>query len=438
MKITQNTSRLCGHFSTLRWLPLAESMQRAGWQAATLSEEARADSKNYYYGEFVDFSHHCPNPNDRRRYRRRGPDGIVRYHKPVDKEVVLGLDNGRSVAVRIGDVEVCLAPFGIVLFSIAVEMKEVEYNDMARALLTMRDLCRYDREAAGAFAEAAIAPVYEVYRMEHPEAPSSVDNGGRMNYHMLAENGNKLKLFQIVESECLTVAAAGSAVLDRALYNAGCLIPMEGLPEASGEDDRYYDRVMEQGRVAVFNDWRALALLDSFSILAAPLPDFRRNIWTNDYYGLIYTYTLFRHAFLLQYNELFRAHDCDIKRLEAEILLFERRYCYDRFSYNFLPLEIGHAIERALELPESTEGLHNMVTQASAVYDKNSDDKMNRALTLLTVITICSTIWDLFSLIDAAGAFPNPQWGFRLGIGILVLLLLTLYLIFFQTQHRRR
>ena len=433
MKILQNTSYLCGHFTTDRWRQLAEGLEQQGWQPDGLSPEQRTESKNYYYAEFIDFVHHTP---DGRR-QRGGPDGIVRYSRAVGSNVEVIVGDGRSVQVEVRNIQLCLAPFGIVLFSVAIGMKELEYDDMSRALLTMRDLCRYDRQASRAFVENALLPVYEAYRLTHDAPALNMEGNGIINLHMLAENGNKLKLFQIVETDALNTATTSTTAFDRMLYNMGCLTPMDADLDSHG-DDAYYNRVMDAGRVAVFDNWRALALFDSFTILSDPLPDFRRNIWTSDYFGLIYLYSLFHQAFLLRYDSLFRAYDCDIKHLEADILLFERRYRYERFSYNFLPLELGHAMERALELPDASDNLHNMVTQASAVYDKDSDDRMNRALTLLTIITICSTIWDLFSLIDAAYTFPDTRMGFRIGIYILVLILLTLYLIFFQTHRRKR
>lgn len=437
MKILQNTAYLCGHFTTPRWRDLANGLAAAGWQADTLDDTHRTEAKNYYYAEFIDFAYHSVAAKGRGGLQQ-GPDGIVRFRRDVNAQVAVGVGEGRSVAVDVRSLQLCLAPFGIVLFSVAMAMHDLEYNDMARALLTMRDLCRYDRQGAGPFVEAALRPVYDAYRLTHSVPPLTTDGEGPINLHMLAENGNKLKLFQIIETTDINVTTTGSATFDRALYTMGCLAPMNTLPDTGRDHDVYYDRVMEAGKVAVFDDWRALALFDSFTILAAELPDFRRHIWTSDYFGLIFLYSLFHQAFLLRYDAHFRAYDCDIKRLEADILLFERRYRYDRFSYNFLPLELSHAMERALELPDSSDNLHNMVTQASAVYDKESDDKMNRVLTLLTVITICSTVWDLFSLIDAAGCFHNAASGFRMGIGVLVLVLLTICLIFLQSRRRKR
>ena len=410
------------------WRVFTDVIKKAGWQLDILNEEELTDCKNYYYSEFVDFIHHNP-ANDSKK-RKAMLDGIVRYKKKFDERISLKINDEKSVAVDIDSVDFYLSPFKTVIFAIAVKMENIEYNDMSRALLTMRDLCHYSEDKAGEFVNKVIRPIYDIYALVQDGKVESVE----WNFNTLVDNGNKLKLFQI--NEIVETASLSSSRFDRMLYDMGCLMPLS--EREADDDDLYYNKVMEAGRVAVFPDWRALALFDSFTIVSSPLPDFRRGIWTNDYYGMIFIYALFCHAFLLQYDSNFRTPDCDIKQLEADILLFERRYSYQRFSYNFLPLEISQALERALELKDCMDNLHNMVTQASAVYEKESDDKMNKVLTLLTVITICSTIWDLFSLIDAAYSFENTGMGYRVGIYILILVMLTLYLVFMQNNRRRR
>lgn len=430
MEILRNTSFLCGHFSMNDWRAFADVIQKAGWQLSILNEEELTDCKNYYYSEFVDFIHHNPNVNAKKR--KSALEGVVRYKKYFNKRISLKINDEKSVEVNVGSVDFYLSPFNIVIFTIAATMENVDYNDMSRALLTMRDLCHYSEEKAGEFVNEVIRPIYDIYAQAQDGKVESV----QWNFNTLVDNGNKLKLFQI--NEIAETASLSYAKFDRMLYDMGCLMPLS--EKEDDGNDLYYNKVMEAGRVAVFPDWRALALFDSYTIVSSQLPDFRRDIWTNDYYGMIFVYSLFCHAFLLQYDSHFRARNCDIKKLEADILLFERRYSYKRFSYNFLPLEISQALERALELQDGIDNLHNMVTQASAVYEKESDDKMNKVLTFLAVITICSTIWDLFSLLDAAFTFGDEGTGllgFRIAVSLLVLIIIAVFFIFRKSHSKR-
>lgn len=424
MKIARNTAYLCGHFISDNWRVLASQAERQGWEQTTADSVALSINKNYYYGEFVDFLHNPDKESVSTRCHTKSvyPDHMVFFSKKVGKDATITLRDGSTTTVAVDNLQLWIAPFGIVIFSISIQMAECDYSETAEALQLMRDICHYNHDKIGDFIDMAITPVYNLIDTEAE---------GTAHYQRLTHNGNKLKIFQIIETDSPLPPSDDTR---RMIYNIGCLMPLE---EGASGDDSYYNRVMETGHISIFSDWSALALFDTFTMLSSPLPDFRRKIWIDDYFGMIYIYMLYRQSFLYHYNSLFRAKGCDIKQLEADILLFERRYCFDRFSYNFLPTEIGRAIDRSLELKESTDFLHSMVTQAGAVYEKESDDKMNRVLTLLAIITICSTIWDLFSLLNAAFAFKDEMTGFRIGTYLLILTFLIIYLVMHSRRKKR-
>lgn len=398
IKILKNKAYLCGHFCTTRWAELTQWLAASEWKLWTIDATERATCKNFYYGDFVDFQYSDT-------IGKKDSDGIVRYRRTIGHTVDV-----QGVNVAVGDMVLYLSPFGIIQFSIEIDIEGVDHAAMVTTLQTLRNNCSYCTDTPREWLETVIKPLTNVV---------TVATGGCRDYNLLTEGGNKLKLFQIIEAEGLTEMEP--EMRDTELYSLGCLTP----PPTQPESGSYYERTMEAGRIAVFQDWSALALFDSFTMLSAPLPDFRRKIWADDYFNMIYIYSLYRQAFLYRYSALFRAPKCNIRQLEADILLFDRRYRYSRFSYNFLPLEIARAMERALELEEATNALHDMVTQASAVYDKESDSRMNTVLTGLTVITLCSTVWDLFSMIDAATGASI----FRFATGLLVLLMVLTVLL---------
>ena len=411
-------------------------MDRAVWKPVEVKQKEY--TKNYYFPDFVDFSYGDPvSLPARRGGKQQDIEATLRFRRAVDKRVTVGIGDGsRAVEVDVNEVVLYVMPFGLVQFSVEVGMENVEYNDMVAVLQLLRSNCDYvwneqgkytEAEAKQArlhdFVSAAMLPVACLQMCHEPEMPTRMPC-----YSDLTANGNKLKLFQIVETE-----EVEAGLRETVLYNLGCLAPMqEPIVPQKGS---YYERTMEEGQVSVFEGWSALALFDSFTMLSEPQPDFRRDIWANDYFGMIYIYELYRQAFLYHYNGLFRMKRCDIVKLESDILLFERRYRFERFSYNFLPLEIGRAMERALELEESTQALRSMVTQASAVYDKESDERMNTVMTGLTLITLCSTVWDLFSLLEVAIVPDNGASFYRLGVGILVLALAILALVLLRRRR---
>lgn len=430
MKILKNTSHLCGHFLINDRASLVTRLEQQGWVADKIGKEVLDSCKNYYYSEFVEFTLHGDGNISKFNTKKSHKDalsGLVRYNKTINRKIRVRTRSGDEVALHIEKLTVYIAPFNIVLFSVDLTMEDIDYNHLAAALQLIRDNCHYDESLVGEFIDAAITPICNILSTTEVKV-------GTSNYQELTKNGNKLKLFQINETD--SVAETDGEKFDAMLYSMGCLMPIDDSNCLACTDTDYYKRVMQNGRIAVFDGWRALALFDTFSMMTVPLPDFRRDMWNSDYFRMIYIYILFRQAFLYQYESLFRKEGCDIKSLESDILLFERRYCFDRFSFNFLPIEIGRAMERALELRESSANLHSTVAQASAVYEKESDDKMNRVLTLLAVITICSTIWDLFSMLNEAFPFNSSMSVFRTGTYILIIILLIISIIYLQSNRK--
>ena len=434
MEIIRNTSYLCGHFSMSDWHDFAKTLNQSGWQTDMPGADKIANDKDLYHSEFVDFIHHNPDINSKKCKSKL--DGMVRYKMVVDKRISLKINDEKTVPVYVDNIRFYLAPFNIVIFSIAVHMENVDYDDMSKALLMMRDVCHLNKKNADEFIKTVIMPVFEIYVQTRgkKEVSESVDfSSDELNFHMLAKTGNKLKLFQI--NEIADTANLSSAKFDKMLFDMGSLLPLSD----DGADNDYYNKVISEGKVALCKEWRALAMFDSFTLLSSPVDDSLRNSWITEYYGLIYTYLLFCHAFLLEYDILFRAHDCDVSKLEEDIVLLERRFSFNRFSFNYLPLEIGRALERALEVQNCLNNLHHMVAQASGVYEKDSNEKMNNVLTFLAVITTCSTIWDLFSLLDAAFTFGYDGigfLGFRIGVCILIIMMLMVYFVF-KHSHKK-
>ena len=432
MKVLRNTSYLCGHFSMNNWQDFAETLKNAGWLPDVPDADVLSDKNKHYQSEFIDFIYHNSKVNPKSRKSKL--DGIVRFKKVIDKSILLKIKDKDAVKATVDSIRFYLAPFNIVIFSIAVRMENVDYDDMSMALLMMRDICNLSKENAGEFVERAINPIYDIYLRTRGKTESfeRVDLGSsELDFQVLTKTGNKFKLFQINEIDDLKTDKC-----DRMLYDMGRLAPLSDVEDS---DDIYYKKALDAGKVAVSKDWRALAIFDSYTVISSPVSDNFREKFASEHFGIIYIYLLFSHAFLLEYDMLFRTPDCDITELEKDIVLLERRYSFNRFSFDSELLEISMALERALEVQNCINNLHNMVTQASGVYEKDSNEKMNNVLTFLAVITTCSTVWDLFSLLDAAYTFGFDgigYLGFRIGVYILIIMMLMVFFVFKKTHKR--
>ena len=89
-----------------------------------------------------------------------------------------------------------------------------------------------------------------------------------------------------------------------------------------------------------------------------------------------------------------------VTKLEAEYRNFERECCFNKISYNFLPLEINEAMDKGLEVSEERCTLHETL-ETEYERRRSSSDKMENALLLvLSLMTTASALWDLTSLMN--------------------------------------
>ena len=110
----------------------------------------------------------------------------------------------------------------------------------------------------------------------------------------------------------------------------------------------YVSQLVNNNSISVYNNWQALALLDSFTIVGNKIIDtpFKKETYNSIYYG-IYLYCLFIKYSLFKYN--FEIADLDEDR-RSHFQDFLAKYYFNYISYNFLPTEIFNKIRAALDI----------------------------------------------------------------------------------------
>ena len=128
------------------------------------------DMNNFYYPEVVDF------------------------HANKKQHVVLNIDKDVWVGdkqVHVDKIRLSIMPFNILIYSIGLHVEHVELSQMFSILNQLRQINSYDRnESVGAFVNVAIQPVRELYAL--------LSGNKYERNSQLVENGNKLKIFQVV------------------------------------------------------------------------------------------------------------------------------------------------------------------------------------------------------------------------------------------------
>ncbi len=433
----QHTAFLCGHFTT-SGTATAQELPRLGWQKFVLPDDIRQVQKRFFYPEFVDFCYSDESV----------PDYCIRYFKHVDEELKITIRD-TEIAFYVKELTLYLMPFNTVLFSIHVEHSAEDLNNCTLLLFQLRAIDYYAEEHMP-FIEKAITPIMEAYKTLTGETPSG--------YSCLMEHGNKLRIFQIINTFDEQMAALSDSRKDKLLYELGTLSKITQEEEVSdfSPSDSYLEKILDQSRISVFRNWSGLALMDTFTIHAFNCSKRFVDNWTDSYFQMIYIHSIFQKSYLFALNIRFRktmAHTNstwkkhlnplekkseDISQLLKEFELFEQELSFHKISYNFLPLEIAATIDKGLEIKEEMEQLYKIMEKVKTRKDEANDRMVNNLLFSLSLLTLASTIWDIACLIDQMYPFAEYMGGQTLGYRTVTLLLLLAVLFLIFTIYRRK
>ncbi|MDE5813924.1 MAG: hypothetical protein K2H72_06535 [Muribaculaceae bacterium] len=396
MSTFTDTSFLCSYFSYDQQRDIDSILSGAGWKRLVFDDDLIRTYKNFFYPEFVDYS--LGNPDDK--------GSVSVYSKVVEAVVDI---YGFSVLLK--NLRIHVMPYGMMIFAIHVEMESDSLDDFTLALFNMRERRKWDAPELQAFHEKGLLPVEEAALL------SGSENGE------VIEMGNKLKVFQIVNTEERKNYAEN---MDFTLFELGTLGKIGGCSanDPNSPSKSYIDHVIKDNRLSFFNNWTGLALFDSFTIMAYKATPWMIDTWISDYFSMIYIHNLFMKFYLFRLNYRFRTHPEDGKRLEDEYKQFERKYTFNKISYNFLPGEINKAMDRGLEISEEKQLLVSYISGYNKEKDEEDSRRLDRILTFLAVVTVFSTIWDFSSMLNAMWPFENFSLSVAAGFRMVVMLTL--------------
>jgi hypothetical protein len=408
MKV-ESTVFLCGYFSAggAGTLP-------AGWSSVCLGPETIIELKNYYSPGFVDF------------FAR----DVSVYVKEVGEEVRFRLPKGEECLFRVDSLRLLKMPGGLYVSTIKLVFDGADLNVQSKVLSQLRRCRHSDPEMMESFVACAISPLDDAFRFLSDRKPSESDK-----YSYLVENGNKFKLFQIIQTEELPDDPEERDLL---LFSAGTLDSYS--PGQLGmTDSRYFSRIMQDSRIAVFTGWTALALLDTFTVVSKPMDRKGEEIWEQDYFGMLYLYELYRKCTLYHYAMLFHEGEKDPTVLKNGLDEFERKYTFTSVSYNFLPTEIDRCLVKGMEMDKEGDHLSRFLDREVEVREADSDRRREHFLLFLTLLAGFSAVWDLVSLLDKligfGQVFSSDMSGYRLATSILLLVIA--YVAFRITRKKR-
>ena len=418
---------LCGYF-TRNIQANFEKMESDGWERKIPVAKHVADMKRIYYPEFVDF---CFADADATR-------GCVELSRKVGVQTVLVTKSG-NVELTIDDLSLYLMPMDVTLLKIGVSFEVDDLNKATAVLASLRMVDYYSAEDHGEFIRLAIDPLLEQYR-----ALTGSDDFG---VSRLVEQGNKFRIFQIVNSlKSDDDADTATMLSDVTLYQMGSVSKVtNGELKGSGVSEVYLNKILDESRVSVFDSWHALALNDTFTVHGENLSPKLIAQWSECYFGMIYLHSLMVKSFLFGLNVQLREALQDrttalrqlstafgVSRSPIDALVqrfeeFERKCCFHKVSYNFLPVLLDEAIDKGLCIAEEKEQLYVVIDKEKGRRDAANDRLVNGLLFVLSLLTLFSAIWDFSCLLNEmypySDYFTSSNMGYR-WVTLLVVVLL--------------
>ncbi len=415
------TGFLCGAFS-IKGTVVADD----GWQCVDIDEEACAKSNKFYYPEFVDF---CFGKNK---------NSISRFAKEVQQKLAVTVGcgaNQHEVDVFIPNITFYQAPFGLALFAIRVDI-DASANDITATISRLRSVDTL-AESNAAFATLVLDPLMGLYRKYAIAAAAIAGKDNQSCYHSLVEYGNKLKAFQIA---VIDYSEWDNEASDKMLFELGTLAPIGSYnPEDDYSSSKsYFDSIMSNGKVSVFNNWKALALFDSFTMLGHNISENTVANWIENYFGMIYISELFVKFYLFRLNNDFRINHKNAGKLLEQFDDFEYSCWFDNVSYNFLPRLVQRSMEQGLEILTEKERLYQMIAQRKNNREERDNQKMNNLLFYLTLFTTFSMVWDTSSLFNEMYPYETYMGSHIDGFRIVSYAMMLIVLVLIMTTKFKR
>ena len=205
-------------------------------------------------------------------------------------------------------------------------------------------------------------------------------------------SGSKYKLFMVLDIPELNE----KELIQSLLFDIGML---SRIGSAIGNtydsmNKDYVSQLVNNNSISVYNNWQALALLDSFTIVGNKIIDtpFKKETYNSIYYG-IYLYCLFIKYSLFKYN--FEIADLDEDR-RSHFQDFLAKYYFNYISYNFLPTEIFNKIRAALDIEKELTLLNEKIVAVGQKIQEEQQERTNKILEIVTILTSISSFQPVY------------------------------------------
>ena len=313
-------------------------------------------------------------------------------------------------------------PYNIFFLALEIEIPEnTPLNDISLANSILRDINRYKE------LETTASEFIDQIQTLLKTLTGDMD----AHYSKLLNTGNKFKVFQILKMDDIS---------DEPLFELGTLSPVGCVSDTSNNYSpslRYFKNIINNNSISVFNNWKALALVDTFTVIMKRDCN-TTDIWKSYYFRLIYIHVLYQKSLLFVLNKRFRSNNdrkCG-KQLLQDMKEQESRYAFSDISYNFLPQLIYKSMDKGLEVVSERNKLHNILEQEAERQEAMASYKLSRVLIFLTIITSLSVLYDTACLFKEILVINNIAC-YRIIVSACAVSIIAGILVLYKTSNKK-
>jgi hypothetical protein len=289
----------------------------------------------------------------------------------------------KSIGISIAEARLDLFDDGFGLFTIDIKIEKEQLN-----LSDFSDASYFTRN----FETPLINSSYEKWHqyIDNEILLGAITRGESIKVDDYS--GTKYKLYMIVDSpEQVTVDQRDNLLIDLATISQ---VGATGSDNSNSLDPYYYKKLLEKNAIAVYGNWKGIALLDTFTVFGSGIlsQDWQKNTYSKTYYT-IYLYCLFVKYSLFKFN--YEIADLDEDR-RTTFQQFMSKYYYNYISYNFLPTELFTKIKFGLDIDNERNLLNQKIELVGKQIQEEQQDRTNKILGIVTVLTSLSSVQTVY------------------------------------------
>ncbi len=174
-------------------------------------------------------------------------------------------------------------------------------------------------------------------------------------------------------------------------------------------DEKYFNQIMSN-RIAVFTNWEAVCLFDSFCCIGennlGEKDSMSYTSWDYTYFR-IYLYRLFFKYNLYRYNSMINEANAKTIMLRDQFESFLNNYNIGHISFNFLGNELFNKTGQALELDKELSTFRERINNLSKVLQEERESKTNNLLQIVTILSGLSSVAPVIDMVNQAEKYLN-------------------------------